>query len=316
MSGPRSRPGALRFAKAHAYGNDFLYVHRELVAGIDLEALASEMCDRHAGIGADGLIIFEPKGAVVAMRLFNSDGSDAEVSGNGVRGLAALMLADDPRLEAQLTIETAAGPKRLSRVARQDRRQTFRSSMGLPADVRQVTIDTELGPVHAVVLNFGNPQCVVLGPLPAAERFMALGAALERHPMFPDRTNVEFAEVEAADRVRILIWERGCGPTSSSGTGSCGSLVAAAAFGGALRDAEVIAPGGPQRVEWREDSVYLTGWAEVLCEGDWLRRLPELTCRRSMTSLPRGSFSKGGPDSAAIDFCNSPVSGCGGGPAL
>ena len=93
--------------------------------------------------------------------------------------------------------------------------------------------------------------------------------------MFPDRTNVEFAEVEAVDRVRILIWERGCGPTSSSGTGSCGSLVAAALFGGAMRDAEVIAPGGPQRVEWRDDSVYLTGWAEVLCEGEWLRRLPE-----------------------------------------
>ena len=222
MSGPRSRPDALRFAKAHAYGNDFLYVHRELVAGIDLKALAIEMCDRHAGIGADGLIIFEPKGTVVSMRLFNSDGSDAEVSGNGVRGLAALVLADEPRLEAEVTIETAAGPKRLSRLAREDRRQTFRSSMGLPADVRQVTIDTDLGPIRAVVLNFGNPQCVVLGPLPAHERFMALGAALERHPMFPDRTNVEFAEVEAADRVRILIWERGCGPTSSSGTGSCG----------------------------------------------------------------------------------------------
>jgi diaminopimelate epimerase len=275
MSNSRSRPRALRFTKAHAYGNDFIYVHRELVAGVELSALAVEMCDRHTGVGADGLIVFAPDGEVVSMRLFNSDGSDAEVSGNGVRGLGALVLADEPRLEAEVTIATVAGPKRLSRLARADMRQTFRSSMGLPGDIRQLPIDTELGTIDAVVLNFGNPQCVVLGPLPEHHRFMVLGAALERHPMFPDRTNVEFAEVEAADRIRILIWERGCGPTSSSGTGSCGALVAAASFGGALRQAEIIAPGGPQRVEWREDSVYLTGWAELVCEGDWLRRLPD-----------------------------------------
>src|SRR5581483_8263461 len=111
---------------------------------------------------------------------------------------------------------------------------------------------------------FGNPQCVVLGPLPDAARFERLGPAIERHPMFPERTNVEFAHVESPSSVRILIWERGVGPTSSSGTGSCASLIAAAAFGGADRDATVIAPGGRQRVEWRDDSVYLTGWAEVI----------------------------------------------------
>ena len=93
--------------------------------------------------------------------------------------------------------------------------------------------------------------------------------------MFPDRTNVEFVQVDAPDTLRILIWERGVGPTSSSGTGSCGSLVAAASFGGAARDAEVIAPGGSQRVEWRDDGVYLSGWAEVLFEGEWLRARPQ-----------------------------------------
>ena len=92
--------------------------------------------------------------------------------------------------------------------------------------------------------------------------------------MFPERTNVEFATVEAPGAVRILIWERGVGPTQSSGTGSCASLIAAAEFGGAARDAEVIAPGGSQRVEWHEDSVYLTGWAEILVDGSWLRPTP------------------------------------------
>src|SRR5207247_3157626 len=123
--------------------------------------------------------------------------------------------------------------------------------------------------IQAVVMKVGNPQCVILGPLPDPARFERLGAALERHEMFVDRTNVEFAEVEAPDRVRILIWERGVGPTRSSGTGSCAALIAAAAFGGAARQAEIVAPGGTQRVEWEEDNVYLTGWAEIVFEGDW-----------------------------------------------
>ncbi len=113
-------------------------------------------------------------------------------------------------------------------------------------------------------MTFGNPQCVVLGALPDAARFERLGPALERHTLFPARTNVEFASVEDPGTVRILIWERGVGPTLSSGTGSCASLIAAAAYGGAARDAQVIAPSGTQRVEWR-------GWAEILCDGTWLR---------------------------------------------
>jgi len=95
--------------------------------------------------------------------------------------------------------------------------------------------------------------------------------------MFPQRTNVGFVHVEAPDRLRIRIWERGAGPTQSSGTGSCASLVAAAAFGGAARDADVVAPGGTQRVEWRDEGVYLTGWAEVVCRGEWLPQFPR-TC--------------------------------------
>jgi diaminopimelate epimerase len=128
--------------------------------------------------------------------------------------------------------------------------------------------------VQAVVMSLGNPQCIVLGPLPSEDRLRRLGGALEHHPLFPEGTNVEFTFVERPDMVRILIWERGVGPTTSSGTGSCAALVAAAAFGGAARDATVVAPGGPQRVEWRDDGVYLTGWAEVLCEGEWLLELP------------------------------------------
>jgi diaminopimelate epimerase len=264
----------IRFAKAHAYGNDFLYVDRGDIKGIDLPALAREICERHTGIGADGLIVYGRTAAGATMELFNADGGRAEVSGNGVRALAALLLLDDDRDGAAVTIVTAAGPKRVTRAGVTDRRPTFRTAMGLPADVRKVTFDAGGESVDAVVMNFGNPQCIVLGAQPTDERFHRLGAALEKHEYFPDATNVEFATVESPDTIRIRIWERGVGPTTSSGTGSCASFVAAVQFGGAVRNAMVIAPGGAQRVEWLEDSVYLTGWAEVLGEGEWFRPLP------------------------------------------
>jgi diaminopimelate epimerase len=105
--------------------------------------------------------------------------------------------------------------------------------------------------------------------LPDPERFHRIGPLLSTHAMFPAGTNVEFAQVEKPDLVRILIWERGVGPTTSSGTGSSASAVAAAAHGGAARSVDVVSPGGTQRVEWREDGVYLTGWAEMVMEGQW-----------------------------------------------
>lgn len=261
----------IRFAKAHAYGNDFLYVRDEDAAGVRLDALAREMCERHAGVGADGLIVYSPTARGATMRLFNADGSRAEVSGNGVRALAALLARHDARADVKLVIETESGTKHLARIGSNGVRQLFRASMGLPVGLGREQIDINGERLDVVVLNMGNPQAIVLGLLPEDVRFARVGSALERHPRFPEGTNVEFVQVERPDRIRIRIWERGVGPTSSSGTGSCASLVAAAAFGGADRDGEVVAPGGSQRVEWRDDNVYLTGWAEVLCEGEWIR---------------------------------------------
>jgi diaminopimelate epimerase len=259
------------FTKAHAYGNDFLYVRSEAVAGRALDALARELCDRHTGVGADGLIVYETGSSLPSMRLLNADGSRSEISGNGVRGLAAILCRHVDRSSIEVMIQTEAGPKRLTRIDQTGGRQLFRAAMGVPRDLRRVPIAAADESLHVVVMDFGNPQAVVIGDLPELDRFHRLGAALERHEMFPERTNVEFAAVEAANRLRILIWERGVGPTHSSGTGSCAALIAASAFGGAARQAEIAAPGGTQRVEWEEDSVYLTGWAEILFDGDWLR---------------------------------------------
>jgi diaminopimelate epimerase len=226
------------------------------------------MCHRHAGIGADGLILFEPKGAGAAMRLLNADGSPSEVSGNGVRCLAAL-LAREQQGAREIAIETDAGVKRLTRLDAEAGRITFRAAMGLPEDLRVVDLDAAGERVKAVVLRVGNPQCVVLGDV-TDDRLHRLGPALARHAFFPAGTNVELARVDRPDRVRILIWERGVGPTLASGTGACASAVAAAAYGGASRDVEVVAPGGAQRVEWTDDGLFLTGWAEIICEGRWL----------------------------------------------
>jgi diaminopimelate epimerase len=268
----------MRISKAHAYGNDFLYVTDDeaATAGQEPAALAVRVCDRHTGIGADGLILYATTATGARMRLINPDGSAAEVSGNGVRGLGALIarardLRPDDAGEPTLRIETDAGTKALWLQGREgDSRFLFRADMGHPTGLAPVRLEVRgLGVVEAVRLSMGNPQCVVLGALEPA-RLAVLGPALQRHEAFPEGVNVELAEVEAPDRVRILIWERGAGPTRSSGTGSCASAVVAASYGGAARVADVTAPGGTQRVEWTDAGVYLTGWADVVLDGRWL----------------------------------------------
>jgi diaminopimelate epimerase len=245
----------LPVTKAHAYGNDFLFVPLPPAsARVDVGGLARTMCHRHHGIGADGLILYELRDRGATMRLWNADGSPSELSGNGLRCLAALVARRQALTAGQtVTVETGAGTKTLDLLAIDGPRYTFRAALGAPTDLREVDIPVLGETVRASVLGMGNPQCIVLGPLPDADRFNRLGPALSTHPMFPAGTNVEFVHVE-----------------SPSGTGSSASAVAAAAHGGAARDLDVVAPGGIQSVEWRADGVYLTGWAEVVFEGTWL----------------------------------------------
>lgn len=267
--GPRGVP----FTKAHAYGNDFLYVPAAALADAGAPAAALRLCDRHRGIGADGLILYDLTDRGASMRLINADGSPSEVSGNGVRGLAAIAVRAGRGRRGELVVDTAAGPKRLTLDQQDGASYLFTADMGHPSGITQTTLTVDDETVTATVLSVGNPQLVVLGPLPDDARFRRLGPALERHEAFPDRTNVEFAVVEAPGRVRIRIWERGVGPTESSGTGSCAAAVAAAAHGGASRDVEVIAPGGSQRVVWAPDGLRLTGWAEIIADGTFRAQL-------------------------------------------
>lgn len=263
-------------AKAHAYGNDFLFVPAEQAEHLKLDELSRRLCHRHSGVGGDGVIYYTiaPDGTA-QMKLINADGSPSELSGNGLRCLAALVMhrREQARLGplSEVRVDTQAGWKTLRLTSREGGRYTFRAAMGQPERVAEEMIEAAGETLKVSTLAIGNPQCVALmTELPDLMRFNRLGPALSTHRRFVEGTNVEFAVIEAPDRVRILIWERGVGPTHASGTGACASAIAAIAHGGAARDIQVIAPGGTQRVEWRDDGIYLTGWAEVVFDGHWV----------------------------------------------
>ena len=272
----------LSVSKAHAYGNDFLFVPAEQVESLRLDELSRRLCERHSGLGGDGVIYYTiaPDGTA-QMKLINADGSPSELSGNGLRCLAALVLYRREQLRSapmtEVRVDTEAGWKTLALISRQGGRYTFRAAMGQPERIVEEQIEAGGESLTVTTLAIGNPQCVALmKQLPDAPRFNRLGPALSTHKRFSHGTNVEFAVVEAPNRVRILIWERGVGPTHASGTGACASAIAAIAHGGASRDVEVMAPGGNQRVEWLDEGVYLTGWAEVVFDGQWIPSTADL----------------------------------------
>jgi len=262
----------MRLIKAHAFGNDFLLADAgEAAAHGDPAALARATCARHSGLGGDGLMLVQFAATRASMRLLNADGSPSEISGNGLRCLAAWM-AFDGSLDVGtfLDVATDAGTKRLELLQRHGARFTFRAAMGQPASIDRVRLSVAAETVDAITLRVGNPQCVVLGEVSDA-RLHTVAAALAVHPHFPEGTNVELARVAAPDRVEILIWERGVGPTEASGTGACAAAVAAHRYGGARGDVQVSSPGGVQRVEWLDDGLYLTGWAEIIADATWIK---------------------------------------------
>ena len=263
------------FTKAHGARNDFLLTWRDqLPAGLrDLTAAAVAICDRHTGVGADGWLLVSPgeveeQGAPspAAIELWNSDGSRSDLSGNGTRCAAAL-LVEAGLAGPEVTIATGAGLKHLRLLARGPREFTFEMNMGA-AQVEELHANIE-GRECAIV-NVGNPQCVFV-----VENFdfewRAVGARVERHPRFPNRTNVSFVRVTDRHTLEARFFERGAGETMSSGTGSTGAAAAAAALGLVETPVRVLAPAGPLNLRWQDGCILLAGPAEIVATGEFLQ---------------------------------------------
>lgn len=252
------------FTKAHGAGNDFLLSWTERVPSGDLAAMARAICDRHTGVGADGWILLQD----MRIRLFNADGSEAEISGNGTRCAAALLI-DAGRASSELTIETGAGGKHLQLIDRHGRRFLFEMDMGSPV-LGQLDFPLPLpdGPREVTILDVGNPQCVIfVNQFP--DDWATLGAEIEAHPHFPKRTNVSFVRSLDVHTIEARFYERGAGVTLSSGTGSTGAAVAAILRRLATSPVEVRTPAGDSlRLRW-DDSVFLTGPAELVASGEF-----------------------------------------------
>ena len=259
------------FTKAHGARNDFLltWAH-EAPPESRLREAAIAICDRHAGIGADGWLLVKPPSQQepAAIRLFNSDGSEAEISGNGTR-CAAAFLCDAGLAGPELEIRTGAGLKRLRLLRREGLRFDFEMDMGeaRPQQVRE-TLDVGGRPLDCSILWVGNPQCAVFaGDIPVD--WEALGAAIESHPRFPNRTNVSFVKALDEANLEVRFYERGAGVTMSSGTGSTGAFAAARQRLLVGSKATIHTPAGPLAVREEEGAIFLTGPAEIVAGGEF-----------------------------------------------
>lgn len=265
-------------AKYHGYGNDFVIIPMDQVVEEQFSSFALKICDSHFGIGADGCI-FLKRSRPFRLRIFNRDGSEAGMSGNGAR-CASSYLHHQGLTEDRIELETQSGRKSFQLLEAGPPRWTFTSDMGMPRftakaipflpgdldTIRDYPLEAAGEPLKVTAVNVGNPQCVVfLDELPGENRFQSLGSALEQHPAFPERTNISFVQVVHRHLLTVRIWERGVGPTHSSGTGCTGAAVAAIWTDRTDSPVTVETSTGAQVVEWQTgESISLTGDAEFI----------------------------------------------------
>jgi diaminopimelate epimerase len=253
------------FVKASACGNDFLVIDF-IRAPADIHGFSRRICDRHNGVGADGVEwVLPAKDADLRVRLLNADGSEAEISGNGTRCAAAWYCAENNR--DSVVIRTGAGLKTCNLTARDGNSFAFRSSMGAPEVGDPFPVKTTYGEISGLPVSMGNPHYVVfvsefeLG-------WQVIAQEISTHHDFKYGMNVEFVKVRSANEIEVRFCERGVGETMSSGTGSCAAAVASIHTGKVSSQVRVLAPGGTQSVEWNGE-VFLCGPATLLCRGEF-----------------------------------------------
>jgi len=287
----------MEFAKLHGLGNDFLVapLDRSKDPERSLSSLAVDICDRHLGVGADGIVFYEPTvgdpDAEISALIFNADGSKAEMSGNGIRCLAAFLLFSGAYSSKILRIRTVSGIKVFTLKDRKHNTFTFESSMGHPITEPKlvpVHLDSSSTPIvsHALavgsevvrvtICSMGNPHCSTFWQDLEHAPVDALGAQLERHAIFPNRTNVEFIQVMDRHRIRVKFWERGVGRTMASGTGGSAAAVASILNGFAESPITIETELGELIAAWDfQSELMLTGPAEFICKGTYATRPPK-----------------------------------------
>ena len=282
-----------RFTKFHGYGNDYIVFEADQLANVDdLGNFARRICNRHYGAGADGIAITqrsEEDSSDVHVRIFNPDGSEAGMSGNGTRCAASYLFYHELWRDDPLRLQTRNGIKRYHLLERDGANSfLFQSELGQPrlasAAIPMITdepLDQVIGcplevggeVLHVTALEMGNPNCCIFVEDFNSIDWRGLGPLIEHHPRFPERTNVIFVRVRDRGNIEERLWERGVGETESSGTCSCAAVVASVINGFSDRQVNVHAPGGLLAIEWRADGqVVLTGRAEVIYSGEWLRK--------------------------------------------
>lgn len=275
----------MKFTKMHGLGNDYIYLNCFENQVNHPEKLAVQMSDRHFGIGGDGLVLIMPSQIAAArMRMFNADGSEAEMCGNAIRCVAKYLYDHKLVNTETFQIETLAGIKTLTVETADSKVVSVKVDMGVPIlennripvlvqePAVNLPIEVNGHSYHFTAVSMGNPHCVIFVPEITEEMLFNDGPDLEVHPFFPNKTNVEFVVVNSSTCIQMRVWERGSGETLACGTGSCASVVAAVLNDLTSRRVNVRLLGGDLQVEWDETTnhVYMTGPAVEVFTGEWL----------------------------------------------
>ncbi|HIE12938.1 MAG TPA: diaminopimelate epimerase [Desulfotomaculum sp.] len=274
----------MQFIKMHGLGNDFVITVGESI-GPDPGELARRICDRHFGVGADGLVFILPaESADLQMRIFNPDGSEAEMCGNAIRCVAKYAFESGMVERTEFRMETGAGVLSPRLFVEAGLVKEVEVDMGRPVLEREripmqgppgrvinEPLDVAGEAYRITAVSFGNPHCVVFVTDVSAINLPVVGPVIENHPAFPRRTNVEFVQVLSPDSTQVRVWERGAGETLACGTGACAAAVAGFLNGLTGRRVLVRLPGGDLSIFWAEDDhVYMTGPAVAVFEGRWI----------------------------------------------
>ena len=260
----------MRFTKMHGCGNDYIFLNCMEGEPDDLPGLARCLSHRHFGVGGDGIICVCPsRRADFKMRMFNADGSEGAMCGNGIRCFGKYVYDKGLTDKAHLVVETLSGDRELSLMIENGRAEGAAVGMGVPAIQPPVQITVEEKIYTAVPVSMGNPHAVIEVEDPDEIDLQAIGPAVERHPLFPHRVNAEFIRVLDRGKLKMRVWERGSGETLACGTGACASAAAMMAAGKLDREAVVHLAGGDLIVRWDEKSgqMFMTGPAVTVYDG-------------------------------------------------